>query len=106
MSASSDANRQPEHDAAHREHRIRERAFFLWQEAGSPEGREEEFWHRAEELEQGGAMSSSQAGAPQADPTGQNEAPEPVEERDAAANAAGETGAVPTGRIETSLNRP
>jgi hypothetical protein len=102
MSASSDdANRQTEHDAAHREHRIRERAFFLWQEAGSPEGREEEFWHRAEGLEQGGTMSSSQA-----DPTGQNEAPEPVEERDAAANAAGQTGAVPTGRIETSLNRP
>lgn len=29
------------------EHRIRERAFQLWQEAGCPDGRAEEFWHRA-----------------------------------------------------------
>ena len=34
-------------NAANHEHSIRERAFFLWQEAGSPEGREEEFWHQA-----------------------------------------------------------
>lgn len=27
---------------------IRERAYALWQQAGSPEGREEEFWHLAE----------------------------------------------------------
>ena len=26
---------------------IRELAFKLWQEAGSPEGREDEFWHSA-----------------------------------------------------------
>jgi hypothetical protein len=29
------------------EHRVRERAFQLWQEAGCPEGRDEEFWHQA-----------------------------------------------------------
>lgn len=33
-----------------REQRIRERAHALWEEAGSPQGREHEFWHRAEEL--------------------------------------------------------
>jgi hypothetical protein len=31
------------------EHRIRERAFELWQEAGCPEGRADEFWHLARE---------------------------------------------------------
>jgi hypothetical protein len=35
------------------EHRIRERAFQLWQDAGSPEGRAEEFWQRAYDLEIG-----------------------------------------------------
>jgi hypothetical protein len=33
------------------EHRIRERAFALWQEAGCPEGRAEEFWLRARDSE-------------------------------------------------------
>lgn len=31
------------------EERIRERAHALWVEAGQPEGRAEEFWHRARE---------------------------------------------------------
>jgi hypothetical protein len=35
------------------EHRIRERAFQLWQDAGSPEGRAEEFWQRAHDVETG-----------------------------------------------------
>ena len=34
-----------------REQRIRDRAYGLWQEAGSPEGRDEEFWRRAAEIE-------------------------------------------------------
>ncbi len=34
-----------------REQRIRTRAYFLWQEAGSPEGGAETFWHRARTLE-------------------------------------------------------
>jgi hypothetical protein len=34
-----------------KEHRIREHAFQLWQEAGCPEGRAEEFWHRARDME-------------------------------------------------------
>jgi len=32
-----------------REHQIRERAFQLWQEAGCPEGRADEFWQLARE---------------------------------------------------------
>jgi hypothetical protein len=35
------------------EQRIRERAYFLWQEEGCPEGRAEEFWDRARALEPG-----------------------------------------------------
>jgi hypothetical protein len=33
-----------------REARIRERAYKLWEEDGRPEGRDAEFWERAEEL--------------------------------------------------------
>lgn len=33
--------------------RIREHAFLLWEEAGCPEGRAEEFWARAEQVECG-----------------------------------------------------
>jgi hypothetical protein len=32
------------------EQEIREYAYTLWQEAGSPEGQETEFWHKAKEL--------------------------------------------------------
>jgi hypothetical protein len=39
--------------------RIRETAFRLWQEAGSPEGRHEEFWYRAREIELSGKQSTS-----------------------------------------------
>lgn len=38
-------------DSQGRESRIRERAYALWEKEGSPEGREEEFWVRAEMLE-------------------------------------------------------
>lgn len=33
------------------ERRIRERAYFLWLQDGRPEGRAEEHWHRAREME-------------------------------------------------------
>ena len=33
-----------------REARIRERAYGLWEENGRPDGRDTEFWERAEEL--------------------------------------------------------
>ena len=56
----SDPRSEPEQDA---DHGLRERAYHLWREAGSPEGRSDEFWHRAraleDELRHGGA-----AGAP------------------------------------------
>jgi hypothetical protein len=29
------------------EQAVRERAYFLWKQDGSPEGRAEEYWHRA-----------------------------------------------------------
>jgi hypothetical protein len=35
-------------DTTHREERIRERAHQLWLAAGTPQGRDEEFWHQAE----------------------------------------------------------
>src|SRR4051794_38718777 len=38
---------------AERERRIRERAYFLWLEAGCPNGRSIEFWNRAQMLEVG-----------------------------------------------------
>ena len=33
-----------------REERIKERAYYLWEEEGRPEGRDAEFWERAKEL--------------------------------------------------------
>ena len=33
------------------EQRIRDRAYFLWQQAGCPETQAEEHWHRAREME-------------------------------------------------------
>jgi len=33
-----------------REHAIRERAHALWEADGRPEGREQEYWYRAERL--------------------------------------------------------
>jgi hypothetical protein len=38
----------PMHDAE-RERLIRELAYQLWESEGRPEGREEEYWHRARE---------------------------------------------------------
>lgn len=35
---------------AEREERIRKRAYQLWEEDGGPEGRAEEYWHRARQL--------------------------------------------------------
>jgi hypothetical protein len=46
-------------DAAERETRVRERAYFLWEAEGCPDGRADEFWQRARKLigmeEPGGA---------------------------------------------------
>ena len=40
----------PLSDTPEREARIRERAYHLWEEDGRPEGRDTEFWERAEFL--------------------------------------------------------
>ena len=32
------------------ERHIRERAYLLWEMEGKPEGRSDEYWHRAQEL--------------------------------------------------------
>ena len=43
---------------------IRDRAYALWVEAGSPDGRDEEFWHRAQrELSEDGGLDSSEQGS-------------------------------------------
>jgi hypothetical protein len=44
---------------AQREQRIRERAYQLWQEDGAPEGRADEYWHRAQKLLEDEAQSGS-----------------------------------------------
>jgi hypothetical protein len=63
-----------------REHRIRERAYHLWNDEGRPHGRDHEFWERARELI--GMEESGQAGqAPNPESSGQNPAQEqPVEQ--------------------------
>jgi hypothetical protein len=46
-------------------HRIREIAYELWEKEGSPEGRDEEFWLRAEQIEaQNAALPHAPAEAP------------------------------------------
>lgn len=47
----------------HDDEKIRNRAYQLWDEAGQPEGREQEFWYRAERelAEDDNADSSAEA---------------------------------------------
>ena len=40
----------PLEDSPERHHRIRERAYHLWDDEGRPHGRDAEFWERAREL--------------------------------------------------------
>ena len=44
------------------EQAIRERAYELWQQAGSPDGRHEEFWHQAREERAKAASPQTQDG--------------------------------------------
>jgi len=50
MTESTDSTHSPD-STTPTDHKIRERAFQLWQEAGCPEGRAEEFWHLAQAAE-------------------------------------------------------
>lgn len=43
-------NQNPLEDDPEREHRIRQRAYHLWNHEGRPHGRHGEFWERAREL--------------------------------------------------------
>ena len=50
-----------------REHRVRVRAYHLWETEGRPEGREAEFWHRAAEIDHHESTAGQDSGAtPQA----------------------------------------
>jgi hypothetical protein len=44
------AYEKQDEDSAHREQRIRARAYSMWEADGCPEGRADEYWHRAQEL--------------------------------------------------------
>ena len=44
------------------EERVRERAYFLWEREGRPEGRAEEYWRRAAELEAAEAAPEGKGG--------------------------------------------
>lgn len=46
-----------------REHRVRVRAYHLWEAEGRPEGREAEFWHRAVELDHLESAAGQDSGA-------------------------------------------
>jgi hypothetical protein len=47
-----------EHHANETQDRVRQRAYELWEQHGSREGREAEFWHQAERELRGEASSS------------------------------------------------
>jgi hypothetical protein len=40
----------PKKNTPERTNRIRERAYHLWESDGRPEGREQEYWERAEAM--------------------------------------------------------
>jgi hypothetical protein len=44
------SNKNPLAPDPGREHRIRERAYYLWEADGKPHGRDVEYWERAREL--------------------------------------------------------
>lgn len=53
-----------------REERIRTAAYFLWIDAGRPDGKSEEFWLTAEKLDApAGGETASEDGAPSSTPT-------------------------------------
>ncbi len=51
------------------EQRIRERAYFLWEQEGRPEGRDLDYWERARELQ---AMRDHAGAALEPNPMAQN----------------------------------
>ena len=62
------------------EQRVRERAYFMWEAEGRPEGRDREYWERARELE---AIAAHPNAALLANPKAEHDEPppeQPVEE--------------------------
>ena len=57
---------------AGREHRIRERAYHLWEQDGRPHGRDQEYWERARELV---AMEDNAGAAQLPNPSQHQDAP-------------------------------
>lgn len=52
------------------ENDIRDRAYALWENNGSPEGREQEYWYRAErELSEEAGLDTSEEAAETTQPT-------------------------------------
>jgi hypothetical protein len=65
-----------------REDRIRQRAYRLWQDDGSPEGRADEYWGRAEaQIDAEGGLEAPEPAIEQSDK--RRQAGEPLEEGDA-----------------------
>ncbi len=59
-----------------REHKISERAYHLWEEAGRPEGREHEFWERASHIHDSDpSHASGSAGLNEVDEAGDESFP-------------------------------
>jgi len=50
------------------EHRVRERAYHLWEAEGKPHGRDVEFWERARAMEAAEAAATVESPAPAAKP--------------------------------------
>jgi hypothetical protein len=46
------------------EQQVRERAYFLWEKEGRPDGREAEFWERARLIEANGGSAPGHAATP------------------------------------------
>jgi hypothetical protein len=86
------------------EGRIRERAYFLWEAEGRPEGRAEEFWARAVALE--ATAHDGQPSAPKAT-GGEGGSPESIPAPRATKSAAKRAtpDALPGGRVETAAGR-
>ena len=61
------------------ETRVRDRAYYLWEKEGSPDGRDKEFWERARLMETTGGPSAVQAW-PRATTAGQSEVDEAMKE--------------------------
>jgi hypothetical protein len=56
---SDQPERLPEHVAnAQKELRIREKAYQLWEADGSPQGKSDEYWHRAREFVENAAKTA------------------------------------------------